>query len=91
MFKTIHNSLNISPTEIILVSKLTLTTEKYRKNNFWLWSEIFQRALEFKIRACVQNLSAANGELAGEAQHKMLNTIHNSVNISSTEIILVSK
>ena len=42
MFKTIHSSVNISLTEIILVSKETLTNGEYRKNNVWLWSEIFQ-------------------------------------------------
>ena len=36
---------NISPTEIIQVSKSTLTKGKYRKNNVWLWSEIFKRLL----------------------------------------------
>ena len=38
-------NVNISTTEIILVSKLTLTKGKYRKDNVWLWSEIFKHLL----------------------------------------------
>ena len=88
MFKTINDSRNISPKEIILVSNQNLSTE-YSKNNVWLWPEIFQCAL--KIKACLQNLCAVNCERITQVQHKMFKTIHNSVNISLTETILVSK
>ena len=50
MLKTIHNSVNISPTEIILVSKLTLSKGEYMKNNVWLWSERFLRVYKYALR-----------------------------------------
>ena len=83
-----NNVRNISPKEIILVSNENLRKE-YRKNNVWLWPEIFQFAL--KIKACLQNLCAVICERITQVQHKMFKTIHNSVNISRAEIILVSK
>ena len=41
MFKTINESRNIPPKEIILVSNLNLRKE-YGRNNVWLWPKVFQ-------------------------------------------------
>ena len=56
-FKTIHNPGNISPTVIILVSKLTLKREVHRKSDVSLWSEIFNcYALRMNYTSPTQNV-----------------------------------
>ena len=47
--------------------------------------------LESVYKACKKYPCAANSQSFTQVQHKMFKTIHNSVNISPTEIILVSK
>ena len=44
-----------------------------------------------KLECVYKTYALANGERIREVQHEMLNTTHNSVNISPTEIILVYK
>ena len=56
---------------------------------FGCGSKYFSERLKLHV-ACLQ-ICAANGECITQVQNKMFKTIHNSVNISPTEIILVSK
>ena len=76
MFKTIYNSVNISPTKIILVSKLTFIKGEYRKNNVWLWSETF---------TAFSQICAAN-ELHTQSNtkcSKQFITLNSSVNVQN--------
>ena len=45
MFKTVHNSVNISPTEMMLVSKLMPTKENTRKIMFRCGPKIYNKRL----------------------------------------------